>query len=236
MVLAAGKGSRMRPITKRTPKPLIKVRGVPVIDWTLDRMATVGVETCVVNVHHLADDVRAHLAHRKTPTIVFSDETDQLMDTGGGVKRALPLLGPDPFLVANGDILWLDGIRPALTRLAEAWDPARMDMLLLVVPLASANGYEGRGDFCLDGWGRPRRRKSHEIAPFVHGGVLITTPTLFEDTPDEPFSLNRLFNRAMDEERLYATVHDGEWYHVGTPAALALAEAKLGEPNLCSDQ
>jgi len=236
MVLAAGKGTRMRPITNRTPKPLVRVRGVPVIDWTLDRMAAVGVETCVINVHHLGDEVRAHLARRTTPEIVFSDETERLMETGGGVKQALPLLGPDPFYVVNGDVLWLNGVRPALTLLAEAWDPERMDMLLLVLRLAGANGYDGLGDFFLDPWGKPRRRLAHEIAPFVHAGVLITKPALFEDTPDEPFSLNHLFNRAMDEGRLYAVPHDGEWYHVGTPAALALAEAKLGEPNLCSDQ
>ncbi|MQX37538.1 nucleotidyltransferase family protein [Roseospira navarrensis] len=236
MVLAAGLGRRMRPITMRTPKPLVKVRGVPVIDWTLDRMAAVGLETCVVNVHHLADEVRAHLARRTSPRIVFSDETARLMDTGGGVKQALPHLGDGAFYVVNGDVLWLDGIQPALTRLAEAWDPARMDMLLLVLRLAGANGYDGRGDFFLDGWGRPRRRKAHEIAPFVHAGVLITTAALFEDTPDDPFSLNLLFNRAMDEGRLYAVPHDGEWYHVGTPSALALAEERLGEPNICSDQ
>jgi MurNAc alpha-1-phosphate uridylyltransferase len=236
MVLAAGLGKRMRPITSRTPKPLVKVRGVPVIDWTLDRMAAVGVETCVVNVHHLADEVRAHLARRTRPGIVFSDETAQLMETGGGVKQALPLLGPDPFYVCNGDILWLNGVRPALTRLAEAWDPDRMDMLLLVLRLAGAHGYDGPGDFFLDGWGRPRRRKAHEIAPFVHAGVLITKPSIFEDTPDGPFSLNHLFTRAMDDGRLFAVPHDGEWYHVGTPAALALAEDKLGLPNPCSDQ
>jgi MurNAc alpha-1-phosphate uridylyltransferase len=236
MVLAAGLGRRMRPITRRIPKPLVLVHGRPVIDWTLDRLGAVGVETCVVNVHHLADQVRAHLQGRTAPEVVFSDETGELLDTGGGVRKALPLLGPDPVYVINGDVLWLDGVRPALTRLAEAWDPARMDALLLVLRLAGANGYDGPGDFFLDPWGRPRRRRQHEIAPFVYAGVLMIAPGLFEDTPEGPFSLNRLFNRAMDEDRLYAVPHDGEWYHVGTPAALALADRKLGEPNLCSDQ
>jgi MurNAc alpha-1-phosphate uridylyltransferase len=236
MVLAAGLGTRMRPITEHTPKPLVPLRGRPVIDWTLDRLAAVGVESCVVNVHHLADTVRNHLADRRAPRIAFSDETDRLMDTGGGVRKALPLLGAGPFFVVNGDVVWLNGIRPALTRLAEAWDPARMDLLLLVLRLAGANGYEGRGDFFVDPWGRPRRRLAHEIAPFVYAGVMMTTPALFEGTPDAPFSLNRLFNRALDEDRIRAVPHDGEWYHVGTPAALALAEEKLGEPGLCSDQ
>ncbi|MBB4284990.1 nucleotidyltransferase family protein [Roseospira goensis] len=236
MVLAAGLGRRMRPITNSTPKPLVPVRGRPVIDWTLDRLAAVGVETCVVNVHHLADQVRAHVAHRTAPQVVISDETDRLLDTGGGVRKALPLLGPDPVFVVNGDVLWLDGVRPGLTRLAAAWDGDRMDALLLVLRLAGAHGYDGPGDFFLDAWGRPRRRRPPEIAPFVYGGVLMIAPGLFEDTPEGPFSLNRLFNRAMDEDRLFAVPHDGEWYHVGTPAALALAERKLGEPNPCSDQ
>ncbi|WP_299440111.1 nucleotidyltransferase family protein [uncultured Rhodospira sp.] len=236
MILAAGLGTRMRPLTNHTPKPLVPVRGRPVIDWTLDRMATVGVETCVVNIHHLGDKVRTHLADRTAPRIAFSDETDALLDTGGGVRKALPLLGADPFFVANGDVLWLDGAIPALTRLAGAWDPARMDLLLLVLRLASANGYEGPGDFFVDSWGRPRRRRQHEIAPFVYAGVLMTTAALFEDTPDGPFSFNRLFNRAIDEERIFAVPHDGEWYHVGTPTALALAEERLGEPGPSSEQ
>lgn len=236
MVLAAGLGTRMRPITLHTPKPLVPVHGRPVIDWTLDHLAEVGVETCVVNLHHLGDLVQAHVAARTAPDIVFSDESDRLLETGGGVRKALPLLGDDPFFVINGDVLWLNGVRPALTRLAEAWDGARMDILMLVLRLASAHGYEGRGDFMLDPWGRPRRRREHEIAPFVHAGVLIVHPRIFADTPERPFSLNLLFNRALDEDRILALPHDGEWYHVGTPAALALAERKLGEPNLCSDQ
>jgi MurNAc alpha-1-phosphate uridylyltransferase len=236
MVLAAGLGTRMRPITDHTPKPLVPVRGQPVIDWALNRLAAVGVETCVVNLHHLGDQVRAHLRARTAPEVVFSDESDRLLETGGGVRKALPLLGDEPVYVINGDVLWLDGIRPALTRLAEAWDAERMDILLMVLRLAGAHGYDGRGDFFLDPWGRPRRRKEHEIAPFVHAGVLILHPRVFHDTPDRPFSLNLLFNRALDEGRLRALPHDGEWYHVGTPAALALADAKLGQPNPCSDQ
>ncbi len=236
MVLAAGLGTRMRPITNHTPKPLVPVRGRAVIDWTLNHLADVGVETCVVNIHHLGDRVRSHLSARAAPRIVFSDESERLLETGGGVRKALPLLGDDPFFVINGDVLWLNGIRPALTRMAEAWDDSRMDILMLVLRLASAHGYEGRGDFMLDPLGRPRRRREHEIAPFVHAGVLIMHPRALADTPDRPFSLNLLFNRALDEGRLRALPHDGEWYHVGTPKALALAEEKLGEPNPCSDQ
>ena len=186
MVLAAGLGTRMRPITDHTPKPLVPVHGRPVIDWTLNRLAAVGVETCVVNLHHLGDQVRAHVRGRTAPEVVFSDESDRLLETGGGVRKALPLLGEDPVYVINGDVLWLDSIRPALTRLAEAWDPDRMDILLLVLRLAGAHGYDGRGDFFLDPWGRPRRRKEHEIAPFVHAGVLIVHPRAFQDTPEPP--------------------------------------------------
>lgn len=236
MVLAAGRGERMRPISDHTPKPLVPVRGCPVIAWTLDRLAAAGVETCVVNLHHLGDRVRGALQDRQRPRIVFSDESDRLLDTGGGVRKALPLLGPDPVYVVNGDVLWLDGVKPALGRLAEAWDPARMDLLMLVVRLAGAHGYDGSGDFFLDPLGRPRRRRQHEIAPFVYAGVMIVSPDLFEDTPDGPFSMSMLFTRAMDEERMVAVPHDGEWYHVGTPSALALAETRLGEPNICSDQ
>ncbi len=236
MLLGAGLGTRMRPITDTVPKPLVRVRGRALIDVALDRLEEVGVETCVVNVHHLADQVRAHVAHRGRPRVVISDETDRLMETGGGVRRALPLLGDDPFYVINSDVLWLNGVIPALTRLAETWDDASMDALLLVLRLVGAHGYEGRGDFFVDPLGRPRRRRSHEIAPFVHAGVQILAPRLFEDTPDEPFSLNRLYNQALDEDRLWALPHDGEWYHVGTPAGLDWAEHQLGQSNPCSDQ
>jgi len=236
MILAAGLGTRMRPLTETMPKPLVRVRGRPLIDCALNRLQEVGVETCVVNVHHLADQVRAHLAHRIQPGIVISDETDELLETGGGVRKALPLLGDGPFYVINGDALWLNGVRPALTRLAAHWDDSRMDALLLVLRLVGAHGYEGRGDFFLDPLGRPRRRLQHEIAPFVNAGIQILSPRLFEDTPEGPFSLNRLYNRALDEERLWALPHDGEWYHVGTLAGLALAEDRLGEHSPCSDQ
>ena len=236
MVLAAGLGTRMRPLTDTVPKPLVRVRGRALIDIALDRLDEVGVDTCVVNVHHLADKVRAHVADRVRPRVVVSDETGRLMETGGGVRKALPLLGDDPFFVINADVMWLNGVRPALTRLAEAWDDARMDALVLVLRLVGANGYEGPGDFFVDPLGRPRRRRSHEIAPFVYAGVQVLSPRLFEDTPDEPFSLNRLYDRALDEDRFRALPHDGEWYHVGTLAGLDLAEHRLGQHNPCSDQ
>ncbi|MBB4264714.1 nucleotidyltransferase family protein [Roseospira visakhapatnamensis] len=236
MVLAAGRGNRLRPITETLPKPLVRVRGRALIDHALDRLEEVGVETCVVNVHHLADQVRAHTARRRRPRVVISDETDALLETGGGVRKALPLLGDDPFFVINTDVLWLNGVRPALTRLAEAWDDARMDALLLVLRLVGANGYEGRGDFFVDALGRPRRRRAQEIAPFVYAGVQMLAPRLFEDTEAGSFSLNRLYTQALDETRLWALPHDGEWYHVGTRAGLDLAEHRLGQHGPYSDQ
>jgi MurNAc alpha-1-phosphate uridylyltransferase len=236
MVLAAGLGTRMRPLTNSLPKPLVRVHDKPLIDWALDHLAEVGVEEVVVNLHHLPDQIRRHLADRTHPRILFSDETDERLETGGGVARALPLLGDEPFFVVNSDVLWLNGTQSALKLMARAWDPEAMDALLLLHPLAAAHGYDGFGDFKLDEIGRPQRREELHMAPFVFAGVQILHPRLFEALPEGPFSLNVLYDRALSEERLAGAVHDGEWYHVGTPQALANTESILGQHSSMSDQ
>ena len=227
MVLAAGLGQRMRPITATLPKPLVQVGGRALIDHALDRLSDAGVETAVVNVHYLADLVEAHARRRGTPRIVISDERDRLLETGGGVKRALPLLGADDFLVLNSDSLWIEGPRQNLGALREAWDPERMDLLLLVAAAADSFGYDGRGDFVMDPDGRLGRRGEREVAPFVYAGVAVCKPGLFADTPEGPFSLNLLFDRAIAAGRLYGQRLEGQWLHVGTPDSIAGAEARL---------
>jgi MurNAc alpha-1-phosphate uridylyltransferase len=218
MVLAAGKGLRMRPITDTLPKPLIPVAGRPMLDRVLDHLDQVGVAHRVVNVHWLADQMRQHLAGR--PGIVISDETDALLETGGGVAKALPQLGPQPFFVCNADILWRNGASSALARLARHWHGERMDALLLMQRTATAFGYEGVGDYFLDTHGVARRRREKEVSPYLFAGVQILHPRLFTGAPQGAFSLNVLYDRAEAAGRLYGIVHDGEWYHVGTPQAL----------------
>lgn len=227
MVLAAGKGKRMRPLSAVTPKPLTRVRGRSLIDYCLDGLVAAGVETAVVNVHHMADLVEAHLEGRGAPRIVFSNERDALLETGGGIKRALPLLGGDAFLLRNSDSFWLDGVRPNLHWLARCWDPEKMDILLLVASTVHASGYSGRGDFLLDKDGRLSRRPERLVAPFVYAGAAILEPRLFADTPDGPFSLNLLFDRAIDAGRLYGVRLDGLWINVENPAAISAAELAI---------
>ena len=232
MVLAAGKGLRLRPLTLSRPKPLVEVAGRTMLDGVLDRLAEAGVADTVVNAHHLGHMIEGHLQGRTSPRIHISRE-DVLLETGGGVKRALPLLGDRPFFVINGDVVWRDGKVPALRRLAEAWDGRIMDALLLLQSTASAVGYEGPGDFVMDQLGRLRRRKEGEVVPFLFAGLQILSPGLFEDAPDGPFSLNLLYDRALAAGRLYGLRHDGTWYHVGTPEDLERVEAALapgGEP------
>ena len=232
MVLAAGKGLRLRPITLSRPKPLVAVAGRTMLDGVLDRLAEVGVVEAVVNTHHLGHMIEDHLKARNAPRIHISRE-DALLETGGGVKKALPLLGQRPFYAINGDVIWRDGKVPALQRLAEAWDETAMDVLLLLQPTASAIGYEGRGDFFMGQRGRLRRRKEGEVAPFLYAGLQILRPSLFAGTPDGPFSLNLVYDRALASDRLHGVRHDGAWYHVGTPEDLARVEAALapgGEP------
>lgn len=227
MVLAAGLGQRMRPLTNTTPKPLIKVAGRPMLDRILDHLAAAGVDHVVVNAHHLADQVMEHIAARngQLPAVTLSDERDLLLDSGGGVVKALPQLGGKPFFVLNGDMLYADGGAMALVRLAAAWNPVVMDALLLVIPAAHAVGHDGPGDFFMDDDGRLTRRGTAPSAPYVFMGVQILNPALFDGFKAEPFSLNKIYDKALARGRLYGLVHDGFWAHVGTPDAIAQAEA-----------
>ncbi len=234
MVLAAGYGKRLRPLTEETPKALVKVRGRALIDVALDRLAAAGVTEAIVNTHHLAEKVKAHLAGRDRPRIVISHESE-ILETGGGIRHALPLLGEDPFYAVNAKIVWFNGVVDALARLPEAWDDSRMDALLLMQPTVTAVGYDGQGDFRMDEMGRLYRRKEWEVAPFVFSGIQILHPRLFAGAPDGAFSMNLLYDRALDAGRLHGIRHDGEWYHVSTPRQLAEVEAQLardGRPPL----
>lgn len=226
MVLAAGLGLRLRPITANLPKPLVKVAGRAMLDHALDHLEFHGVETAVVNCHYLPDMIERHMAERSSPTITVFRE-DGLLDTGGGVANALPALGADPFFVANADIIWTDGDRPALARLAEFWRDEDMDALLLMHPVARATGYQGDGDFHRDETGRLHRRTADETSPLVFAGVQILHPRLFDGAPEGPFSLNLLYDIAEKNQRLYGLVHDGGWYHIGTPDALREISALL---------
>jgi MurNAc alpha-1-phosphate uridylyltransferase len=224
MVLAAGLGLRMRPLTLHLPKPLVPVAGRTMLDRVLDHLDAAGVSRCVINTHWLAEAVHRHLVDR--PNIAFSDEPE-LLETGGGVLQALPLLGIDPFFVCNADIVWTDGPSPALGRLASAWDEGTMDALLLLCRTSVAFGYDGPGDFFVDAGGRATRRGEHEVSPTLFAGVQILHPRLFAGIPSGRFSLNRLYDRAEAAGRLHAIVHDGGWYHIGTADALAEAEALI---------
>ncbi|MCG8445197.1 MAG: nucleotidyltransferase family protein [Hyphomicrobiales bacterium] len=229
MVLGAGLGKRMRPLTEKRPKPLIEVKRHPLIDHVLDRLEEAGVEHAVVNVHHLADQLEDHLSGRAKPRISISNERDEILDTGGGVKAALPLLGEDPFFILAADTLWLEGPTSNLLKLARSFDPERMDMLLLVASTVNSIGYDGPGDFRMEVDGRLRRRDEHTIAPFAYASAMITHPGFYEDTPEGPFSNNLLFDRAASLGRLYGMRLDGTWLHVGTPRALDEAEEAFSE-------
>jgi N-acetyl-alpha-D-muramate 1-phosphate uridylyltransferase len=224
MVLAAGLGLRMRPLTERIPKPLVSVAGRTLLDHVLDKLGDAGVSEAVVNVHYLPDQIIDHVRGRKRPRVTISDERDQVLGTGGGVVKALPLLGSEPFFHVNADTLWMDGVRPNLTRLAEAFDPARMDILLLMAPTASSIGYEGSGDYAMLPDGALRKRKEHQVVPFVYAGVAIMSPAIFAGHPRGEFSLTRMFDAANEQERLFGLRLDGTWMHVGTPDAVGAAE------------
>ena len=225
MVLAAGLGQRMRPITDTLPKPLVAIGGKPMLDHALDRLSEAGVTDAVVNVHHLAGQIEAHVASRTSPRVTISDERALLLETGGGVKKALPLLGREPFFHVNSDSLWSETGRSNMSAMANAWDAARMDMLLLLARREGSVGFDGRGDFFKAEDGLLTRRGSADSAPLVYAGVAIMKPDLFADTPEGPFSLNLLFDRAIVAGRLHGLVLDGQWLHVGTPEAIAPAEA-----------
>jgi MurNAc alpha-1-phosphate uridylyltransferase len=229
MVMAAGLGKRMRPLTATRPKPLIEVAGRSLIDHVLDRLKAAGVAKAVVNVHYLAGSLEAHLSNRvQGIEIAISDEREALLETGGGVTHALPLIDADPFLVINADNFWIDGPVDTLRLLASGWDEARMDALLLVVPHARANCHSGRGDFHMDAAGALRRRKPHGVAPFVYTGIQILSKRLFEgEIPDGPFSTNILWDRAIAAGRCFGAVHQGLWFDIGRPENIARTEAIL---------
>jgi len=229
MVMAAGLGKRMRPLTATRPKPLVEVAGRTLIDHALDRLRAAGVAKAVVNVHYLPGALEAHLKNRvKGIEIALSDERDLLLETGGGLRKALPLIDADPFLVANSDNLWIDGPVDTLRMLAAAWDEARMDALLLLVPLARAHCHKGRGDFHMTRAGALKRRRSNGVAPFVFTGIQMVSKRLFEGAlPDGPFSTNLLWDRAIAAGRCFGVVHQGLWFDIGRPASIAEAEAIL---------
>lgn len=224
MVLAAGLGVRMRPLTDHMPKPLVRVAGQPLLDHVLDKLAAAGVGEAVVNVHYLPDQIIQHTASRSRPRIIISDERDEVLGTGGAVVKALPLLGKEPFFHLNADTMWIDGVRSNLTRLAETFDPARMDILLLMAPTTNSIGYSGRGDYGMLPDGALRKRREHQVVPFVYAGAAIMSPSLFADAPSSEFSLTRMFDRANEQERLFGLRLDGVWMHVGTPDAVQAAE------------
>lgn len=229
MVLAAGLGTRMRAFSDTIPKPLVPLAGKPLLDHVLDRLSEAGVERAVVNVHYLADQIEAHLAGRTQPRIDISDEREELLDTGGGVARALALLGDDAFFIHNSDSVWIEGETPCLEQMARAWDPNQMDTLLMLAPVAAAFGYDGKGDFNLDANGAVFRTAAGQLAPFVFTGVSIAHPRLFEGCPEGKFSLNVLWDRAIASGRAFGLRHEGVWMHVGTPVAVREAGERLAE-------
>ncbi len=227
IVLAAGLGTRMRPHNGQVPKPLVRVGGKSLIDYSLDRLAAAGVERAVVNVHYLAEKLERHLAPRQKPQIVISDERGMLLGTGGGIAKALPALGDTPFFLVNSDTLWLDGVKSNFLRLADAFDAKSMDALLLLAPTTGSIGYAGRGDFAMMPDGRLMRRGERDVVPFIYAGAAILAPALFAAPPAGAFPLTLLFDRAGDKGRLFGLRLEGIWMHVGTPDAVAAAEAAL---------
>lgn len=226
MVMAAGLGKRMRPLTARQPKPLIRVAGKALIDHALDRLAESGIRRAVVNVHYLADALEAHVRARQVPQVTISDERELLLETGGGLVKAQGLL-PDPFLSCNSDNIWLEGPRTALADLSMLWDPARMDALLLVMPHDRARNYRGAGDFSMDASGRLRRRAGGRVAPFIYSGIQLASHRLLREPPSGPFSTNILWDRAIEEGRLFGAVFTGCWWEVGEPGAIQSTEEAL---------
>lgn len=226
MVLAAGLGKRMRPLTASQPKPMVRVAGKALIDHALDRLAEAGIARAVVNVHYMADALEAHVLERDMPRVRISDERDQLLETGGGMVRAQELL-PDPFFCVNSDNIWLDGPYNTFRVLSDSWDADKMDALLLLVPHTGAHNFRGKGDFGMDGNGLLKRRRTGRIAPFVYTGIQLVSKRLLRDAPEGPFSTNILWDRAIAEERLYGVAFTGKWFEVGTPQSIAPTELAL---------
>lgn len=224
IVLSAGLGKRMRPLTDKIAKPMVPFRGKPLIDHALDRLAEAGITEAVVNVHYAPEGIERHLKHRKHPRILLSDERDALLDTGGGVIRALPHLGKEPFVIHNSDSVWIEGVGRNLDRLFATWNGDIMDSLLMVALGSHSLGYDGHGDFTMDPDGKLERRAESRESPFVFTGVSIAHPRLFKDAPSGAFSLNKLWDRAIEKGRLYGMRLEGTWMHIGTPQGLAEAE------------
>ncbi len=228
MVMAAGLGKRMRPLTASQPKPMVRVAGKPLIDHALDRLAEAGVAKAVVNVHYLADALEAHLHERPAPRVTISDERDLLLETGGGMTKALAAgLLPDPFFCLNADNIWLDGPQHAFADLTSQWRAEDMDALLLVVPHSRAMNFRGAGDFHMDPLGRLRRRQAGRIAPFIYTGIQLVSHRLLRDAPEGPFGTMLLWERAIEEGRLYGATFTGQWFEVGTPDAIRPTEEAL---------
>jgi MurNAc alpha-1-phosphate uridylyltransferase len=228
MIMAAGLGKRMRPLTATRPKPLIEVGGKSLLDHVLEKLHSAGVRKVVVNVHYLADALEAHLESRQHGLeVVISDERDLLMETGGGLVKAAPLIDCDPFLALNSDNLWIDGPADTIKLLASQWDDSKMDALLLLVPQARALNHKGIGDFHMDRAGRLRRRQRSHVAPFVFTGVQMVSKRLLRDPPPGPFSTNVLWDRAIAEGRCFGAVHQGLWFDVGTPQSIQMTETAL---------
>jgi MurNAc alpha-1-phosphate uridylyltransferase len=217
----------MRPFNGQVPKPLVEVGGKALIDHVLDKLAAAGVEQAVVNVHYLADQIERHLEGRQRPKVIISNERGALLETGGGMVKALPLLGDAPFFHVNSDTIWIDGVKSNLTRLAQRFDPSEMDALLLLAPTSTSIGYGGRGDFRMAPDGKLIRRGEREVVPFVFAGAAVYAPALFNGAPQGSFPLTRLFDRAAEAERLYGLRLEGVWMHVGSPDAVAAAEAAI---------
>ncbi len=229
MILAAGFGKRMRPITDTLPKPLVQVAGRALLDRALDHFETAGISKVVVNSHYLGDQIRDHLAPRNSPDIILSPESE-ILETGGGVLHALDQLGDAPFVAANSDALWGDGPTPALSRMRDVWDDTRMDALLLLHSTVNAVGYVGRGDFFMEPDGALTRRQEGGVAPFLFTGIQILHPRCFDGEAPGKFSLNRIYDKALAAGRLFGLRHDGDWYHVGTPEGLAEVETIFRRP------
>lgn len=227
MVLAAGLGTRMKPITNTMPKPLVKVFGKTLLDHGLDALSQAAVSNAVVNVHYLPEQIETHVKHRKSPNIIITDEREQLLDSGGGIANALPKIGQKPFFLLNADSFWLEGTKPNLQVLGESWQDDNMDILLLLSGTSNSVGYTGKGDFTMDSEGRLERRGEREMSPFAYCGAAIIHPRIFENAPKEAFSLNLLFDRAIENDRLFGVHMGGLWLHVGTPEAITEAEIAI---------
>lgn len=232
MVLAAGLGTRMRPLTNDRPKSLIEVAGRTLLDHAIDRFVAAGVKMIIVNVHYKGEMIIAHLKNRKDVEIRIQDERDKLLDTGGALKRALPLLGTDPVFTYNSDSIWLESLASNLGRMCAAWDDTAMDCFMLMAPTFNSIGFEGKGDFTMDANGRLKRREAQRVAPFAWPGVQMIHPRLIARGPDGAFSTNKLWDMAIEQGRLFGIRLDGKWMHIGTPEAKVEADAFMAARDL----